>query len=138
MDRHVRGELFADYVRMLRRRKRATWDDVLPPRDIALVNARVDLTAWYPMASFERLGVAILQHVEGATLDAVRLWGRFSATDYAEAHPGLVSPGEPLETMMRFKVLRSTLFDFPAFDVPMLAEGHAHVDVRYHMGSVAE
>jgi hypothetical protein len=138
MDRHVRGAFFADYVRMLRRRRRGTWEDVLLPGDIELLNQRIDAGGWYPMDSFERFGVAILRHVEGATLDAVRLWGRFSVNDFVRAHPELIAPDEPTETLMRLKVLRATLFDFPAFDVPMLAEGHAHVDVSYYMGPVAE
>jgi hypothetical protein len=43
-----------------------------------------------------------------------------------------------MESLMRLKVLRSTLFDFPAFDLPMLVDGHAYVSVTYHMGPVAE
>jgi hypothetical protein len=43
-----------------------------------------------------------------------------------------------MESLMRLKVLRSTLFDFPAFDLPMLVDGHAYVAVTYHMGPVAE
>jgi hypothetical protein len=39
---------------------------------------------------------------------------------------------------MRLKVLRATLFDFPAFAVPMLDEGHAYVDIHYQMGHLAE
>ena len=40
--------------------------------------------------------------------------------------------------MMRLKVLRASLFDFPAFDIRLLEERRAHIEVDYRMGPVAE
>lgn len=34
MNRHVRGPLFVDYVRMLRARKDVVWSNTLPPEDL--------------------------------------------------------------------------------------------------------
>lgn len=123
---------------MIRRQKNVDWGQVLLVTDLVYLRKHIDDDGWYPMETFERMGVAILEHLEGATMDAVRLWGRFSASTYAERHPDLVEPNSPLESLMRLKVLRSTLFDFPAFDLPMLADGHAYVAITYHMGPVAE
>ena len=64
--------------------------------------------------------------------------GRFSANEILQAHPDLLAKGDPQETLMRLKVLRATLFDFPAFDLPMLTHGAAKVSVDYQMGPVAE
>jgi hypothetical protein len=133
--RHVRGSFFAEYVRMVRRRKNVDWETILPPEDLLYVWQQVKPDEWYPMATFERLGLAILDHLEGATLDAVRLWGRFSAHQFDER---IVVRGEPVETLMRLRVMRSTLFDFPAFDVPMLVDGHAYLSMTYHMSPRAE
>jgi hypothetical protein len=123
---------------MIRRRKDIDWMRTLRVEDSALVQQRIDPDAWYPMASFERLGVAILQNFEGAGLDAVRMWGTFSAHQFVREHPSLVAPSDPIETLMRLKVQRATLFDFPAFDMPTLIDGHAIVSATYHMGPVAE
>jgi hypothetical protein len=138
MPRHVRGSFFAEYVRMIRRRKNVDWESVLPAADLVLVWQQVDYGGWYPMETFERLGIAILEHVEGATLDAVRMWGNFSANQFWAAQPDLVVPNEPIESLMRLKVMRGTLFDFPAFDIPMLVDGHAYVAMNYHMAPRAE
>jgi hypothetical protein len=138
MARHVRGSFFSEYVRMLRRRKDMDWSKILQPEDIPFLIRRVEPNQWYPMATFERFGVAILTYIDGATLDAVRLWGRFSVGEFVQTHPELIAPDHPVESLMRLKVLRSTLFDFPAFTVPMLVEGHAYVDIRYEMGPLAE
>ena len=136
--RHVRGSFFSEYVRMIRRQKNVDWSTVLLVTDLEYLRKHIDEDEWYPMAVFERMGVAILRHLEGATLDAVRMWGRFSASAYAERHADLIEANSPMESLMRLKVLRSTLFDFPAFDLPMLVDGHAYVSVTYHMGPIAE
>lgn len=136
--RHVRGSFFVEYVRMIRRRKDVDWMHSLRVEDSALVQQRIDPEAWYPMASFERLGVAILQNFRGAGLGAVRMWGSFSAHQFVREHPELVAPGDAIETLMRLKVQRATLFDFPAFDIPTLIEGHAVVTANYRMGPIAE
>jgi hypothetical protein len=123
---------------MIRRRKDVDWMHTLRVEDSALVQQRIDPEAWYPMASFERLGVAILQNFEGAGLGAVRMWGNFSAHQFVREHPAVLARGDAVETLMRFKVQRATLFDFAAFDIPTLSEGHAIVNANYRMGPVAE
>jgi hypothetical protein len=123
---------------MIRRSKNVDWERALPPGDVIYLRKRIDADGWYPMATFERLGVAILSHIEGTTLDAVRLWGAFSAAQYVREHPQLIARGDPAETLMRLKVLRATLFDFPAFDIQLLEERQAHIVVDYRMGPVAE
>ena len=50
----------------------------------------------------------------------------------------MVEPGDPLETLNRFRVLRATFFDFDALDVLMLHDGEAQIEVRYHIGAMAE
>lgn len=138
MPRHVKGSFFAEYVRMIRRRKDLDWDRDLTEDDLAYVRSHIDPDGWYPMSTFERLGVAILRHLEGATMESVRLWGRFSADAFVAEHPGLLARFDPVETLMRLKVQRETLFDFPAFDIPVLVERYAEVTVSYQMGSIAE
>jgi hypothetical protein len=123
---------------MIRRRKNVDWEKVLPPEDLAFVWQQVQPDVWYPMATFERLGVAILDHLDGATLDAVHLWGRYSAQQFDAPESQVVVKGDPVESLMRLRVMRNTLFNFPAFDIPMLTPGHAHVTMTYHMGPKAE
>jgi hypothetical protein len=123
---------------MVRRQKGVDFSRVLSPEDLDYVHRQIDAQSWYPMETFERLGLAILDHVSGATLDAVRLWGRFSVNQFHGPQSNLIAEREPVESLMRLKVMRSTLFDFPAFDIPMLAPGHAYVVMTYHMSPRAE
>lgn len=136
--RHVRGVLFVDYVRMLRSQKGVDWTQHLPPEDVAHLHARIDPDAWYPMATFERMGNEILRTTAQGKLLLVQLWGRFSAGQLRAANPSLLAPQDPVETLNRFRVLRETFFDFSALDVRMLHELEAQIAIRYFMGMPAE
>ena len=138
LQRNVRGSLFADYVRMIRRRKDVDWERILPKQEVAYLREHIEPNQWYPMESFERLGLAILDHLEVKSMDAVRFWGRLSADEFSGASTNLIVPGEPVESLMRLRVMRNTLFDFPAFDLPMLTDGHAYIEITYHMSPRAE
>lgn len=136
--RHVKGLLFLDYVRMVKAHKGVEWDTFLDPGDLHYLSDRIDITGWYPMATFERLGNAILRFVAGNQLFPVQLWGRYSAGQLHAAHPMLLAPGDPLESINRFQVLRQTFFDFDALSVPLIHPGAAQIVIRYHMGRTAE
>ena len=138
MTRRVRGVLFLDYVRMLRRHKGVDWSQHLKPEDLPYLSTSIDPAEWYPMASFERLGNAILRIIAHGDLFPVRLWGRYSADQLRADQPSLVAAGDPVETLNRFRVLRSTYFDFDALEVLMLHEGEADIAISYFMGMPAE
>lgn len=136
--RNVKGILFADYVRMIRSHKSVDWTTYLRAEDRAYLTAHIDPASWYPMAAFERLGNAILAAIANSDMQAVRMWGHFSADALRAANPALVVAGDPIETLMRFRVLRATYFDFEALDVLMLIDGEAQVAIGYYMGNPAE
>lgn len=136
--RHVRGALFVDYVRMLRSRKDMDWAKHLEPVDIAFLSQRIDADRWYPMDTFERMGLAILSEIAGGDLAAVKEWGRLSIDGLQLVHPDLVTAGDPRETLMKFHVLRTGFFDFPALVVEEINDCEASVEIAYQMGKLAE
>src|SRR5262249_31047324 len=72
--RHVRGALFVDYVRMIRSYKAGRWGELLAVEDLRYLTERIAPDAWYPMATFERMGLAILSEIK-PDLDLIRTWG---------------------------------------------------------------
>jgi hypothetical protein len=136
--RHVRGVLFLDYVKMLKAQKGVDWRQHLPEQDLLYLAMPIEADAWYPMATFERMGNQILRTTARGQLLAVQLWGRYSAGQLHVAHPNLLAPGDPIETLNRFRVMRETFFDFPALEVPVLHDEEVQIVVRYHMGMPAE
>lgn len=136
--RRVRGVLFADYVRMVRGHQSAPWANYLLPEDMTYLSTRIEPNEWYPMATFERLGVGILHEIAASNLEAVRMWGRMSVDQLCQVSPNLVAVGDPVDTMMRFRVQRATYFDFEALEIPTLVDDHAQVVIHYYMGDIAE
>lgn len=135
----MKGVLFADYVRMIRVQKHMDWKRHLDPVDLPfLEGGRVDPGGWYPMATFERMGNAILKEIAESDVSAARFWGRTSVDQLRMSTPGLVVDADPLETLMRFRVLRATFFDFDALVVHEANEGHTTIEVHYYMGPMAE
>ena len=136
--RNVKGVLFSDYVRMIRGKKDVDWSLQLESIDMEYLRERIDAERWYPMSTFERLGNAILREVANSDLEAVKMWGRFQVDQLRAANPSLVAAGDPVETLMRFRVLRGTYFDFEALVVPTLTDEHAVIVIAYQMGRTAE
>jgi hypothetical protein len=123
---------------MIRGHKGTDWSQFLPAEDMAYLAVRIAPDEWYPMPTFERMGNAILHVVARDDIQAVRMWGKFSVDNLRAQQPLLLAVGDPIETLTRFRVLRSTYFDFDALAIPLLHDGEAHVVIRYYMGRRAE
>jgi hypothetical protein len=134
----VKGVLFVDYVRMLRAQRDRSWTKHLLPEDKPFLEQTVDPAAWYPMATFERLGLAILHTIAEGDLYLVRQWGRVSAAHVAGTVEDVVVPDDPRESLMRFFVLRQGFFDFEALSILELTDGSAALQIQYGMSPLAE
>jgi hypothetical protein len=138
VQRRVRGILFVDYVRMLRGEKGADWSPYLYPEDLAYLSKKIDEKEWYPMETFERFGIAILKVIARGQLEGVRMWGGFQVAGVLKLFPELLAPGEPRESLMRFRVLADSFFDYGALRVVSVVDDHAVVSVAYGMSPIAE
>jgi CheY-like chemotaxis protein len=134
----VRGILFLDYVRMLRRSGSSQLSRYLNPEDLELLTRQVDIAEWYPMATFERFGLAILGEVVGSEVDSIRLWGRSQIPQILSFFPELRAEGDPRDTVIRFGNLLLSLFDYPAVTVETVDDESAVIRIGYGMGPAAE
>ena len=138
MTHRVKGTLFVDYVRMVRSRKDADWAKHLPAEDLEYLQQPIRPADWYPMETFERLGIAILREIAGGDLDSVRRWGQVSVEALRMSLPDLIVPGDPRESLMRMQVLRASFFDFRALEIEYVSDREARIKVAYGMSPVAE
>jgi hypothetical protein len=138
MSRNVKGTLFVDYVRMLRATKDIYWPDHFKKEDVPYLTQRIEPDAWYPMATFERMGLVILELIAKGELDVVRAFGEASVDWLSEQHPTLLAPNDPRESIMRFQVLRQSFFDFSALEVIGVSDADAQLRIAYQMGPQAE
>lgn len=104
---------------MVRSQKQVDWSIHVFPEDLKVISERIDPAGWYPMETFERLGLGILRTVAMGQLEAVKMWGRFQVDSVRRMFPTLVADGDPTETMMRFRVLATSFFDYGALNVEL-------------------
>lgn len=123
---------------MVRGKKDVDWKKHLDDADMTYLVSRIEPNGWYPMTTFERLGNAILKEIANGEVEAARMWGRISVDQLRLTTPSLVAENDPLETMMRFRVLRATFFDFEALEVRTATSDNAGIYIHYHMGPMAE
>ncbi len=137
-DRRVRGVLFVDYVRMIRSNKQVDWSRYLSADDQRWLDARIDPDGWYPMESFQHFGIAILHEIAKEQLDGVQMWGRFQVLSVRKHFRDLVVDGDPTETLVRFRVLAQSFFDYAAIEVVSMEESDALIAIQFKMGQEAE
>ena len=123
---------------MLRAYKGVDWSAYLTADDLPYLAAHVEPAEWYPMESFERMGVAILREIARDDLKLVQHFGRVSLNALSKQYDNLVAPGDPHESLVRFRVLRQSFFDFPALEIQDVFEREASAVIGYGMGAVAE
>jgi len=123
---------------MLRSRRDVDWSKHLQPADVSFLVQRVEPDTWYPMESFERMGLAILAEVASNDLEMVRNFGRMSIDWLVSQHANLVAPSDPRDSLMRFQVLRQSFFDYSALELTSVSDGEATLTIAYGMSPRAE
>lgn len=123
---------------MIRGHKAINWSEYLQPEDAALLVRPIEPEGWYPMETFERFGIGIIREIGKGQLDAVKMWGRLQVEQVRQAQPHLVAEGDPRGTLMRFRSLQRSLFDYDAVDVPEVLDDAATVSIAYGMSKEAE
>ena len=138
MGRNVKGTVFIDYVRMIKKRKDVDWTAYLEPRDVELLGRRIEVDEWYPLDTFERMGLAIFDRIAGGQMELVYQWGRYNMDGLFEIHDNLIVKGDPMESLMRLHVFRSSFFDFDAVRLEDLMGNEATLKIDYGFGKLAE
>lgn len=134
----VKGVLFVDYVRMIKRKKDADWSAFLTPKDMGLLSQKIEPEEWYPFDTFERMGIAILHEIAAGDMQLVRTWGKLQVDPLVKIYDSLVEPGEPRESMMRYQVLRRSFFDFDSVEMKSLLGDFVRLEIDYFMSRTAE
>jgi hypothetical protein len=110
---------------MLRAHKGVDWSPYLMTADMPFLSTRIEPARWNPMDSFERMGVAILREIVRDDLRLVEHFGRVSLDALCKQYDNLVAPRDPNESLLRFRVLRQSFFDFPALEIIITLGGLA-------------
>jgi CheY-like chemotaxis protein len=120
------------------RREWPAWRERADDEERKALETRVDVNEWYPMATFERLGLRILREIVGTETDSIRLWGRGQVQTILSFLPDLATADDPRESVMRFSNFLASLFDFKAVQVEGVDDEDAMLIIDYGMTELAE
>lgn len=123
---------------MLRICKDVDWSKHLTEVDLAFLSQRIEALGWYPMETFERMGLAILAELTHGALEPVRAWGRASIDGLCVAHPALLVQGNPKESLVRFQSMRRNFFDFSGIELTQVGDTQATSEIAFFMCPKAE
>lgn len=138
MAKHVKGTLFLDYVRMIRKRKNVDWSKYLTPQDQKVLSQMVLPSEWYPLETFQHCGVAILHEIAQGDVEAVRAWGRSSMDELMKVYKNLAQETDPHKATEKFQLLRRRFFDFEGLEVIPQSGNRIQVKVDMAFGGVAD
>ena len=136
--KRVRGAFFVDYVRMIKARKDIDWKKYLLPKDMIYLDIKILDDEWYPFSTFERMGVGIITELASGNFEVVRLWGRESTKRLVEIHKSVVCQYDPMESLMRFQILRGSYFDFDPIHILNISPNYAKFEISYGLSTIAE
>lgn len=134
----VKGTIFVDYVRMMNKMTERDWRKYLKPEDIRFMHMQIMDSRWYPFATFERMGEAIVNEIAKGDLDIIRKWGQSTVDSLAKTHRFLVEYKSPMDSLMRFQVLRKGFFDFDPININSISANYAKIEIKYGMSDQTE
>jgi hypothetical protein len=138
MAKHVKGKLFENYVRMIRKLKHVDWSEHLPASDLEIINQLVLPTQWYPMETFQRCGAAIFEVLAKGDPEKARAWGRISMDQLAKVYKHLlIEPNDQFKTLEKFSKLSRNFFDFDGFGLIVRDENHVAVQIDPAFGTLS-
>ncbi len=134
--RHVKGSLFKEYVRMIKKNKRIDWSKYLSPSDMNFIkHGIITVVEWYPYETLQNLGDAIFHEIAGEDTEVARSWGRKTMEGLADLYrKNLIEKGDQFQTLKKFINMYKHFFDFGGFELIVREENHVEIKVDQAFG----
>jgi hypothetical protein len=130
--RHVKGTMLADFVRMIRANKDRNWDAYLEKGDWEIINSKIYPTQWYSLGYYQRFGFAIYKVLAGGDLETVRMSGRIRGRDFfREVYSSAIAVQDPARALGHFAKIYSSLFDFSVIEFERVDSNHVIISHDY-------
>jgi len=138
MSEQVKGSLFAEYVRMIKKNRHLPWSRYLTSSEMELLDQIVLPSQWYPYEIYQHYGAAIFLEMAGGDPQVACSWGKESMDRLATLYKGnLIEEGDPLKSLRRFKTLSQSFFSFDSFEMIVHDENHVDIAVDPAFGGEA-
>jgi len=112
-DLRVKGRLFIDLVKLVRKNKDQPWHRYLTPEDMAIVNDMIIPSAWYPLGTFRRVGKAAVELIGGSDPQKAEQWGMESVDKIpTDLYKSFFEKNDPKAAVKNYVNINQKCFDF--------------------------
>lgn len=137
MAKQVKGTLFRDYVKMIKKSKHIDWTKHFTEPEMEYLKLIILPMEWYPYEIYQKYGAAIFQQIAGGKPELAMAWGKASMDELARLYKDrLVEEGNPLSSLEKFKKLNRRFFDFDGFEIIIQNPNHADIIVDASFGTL--
>ena len=138
MERSLKGTVILDLVKIIRALKDLPWDEYLQPEDWEIINSMALPTAWYPIESYMRMGLAVFKLAAGGSEEAVRQFGRQAMQGlFNGPYRPFLDKGDPHQAVGKFIELRRSLFNFSRMEAEKVSENSLRMTIS-ELGDLKE
>jgi hypothetical protein len=113
MSMNVKGSIFIDMVRLIKKDKSDIYNKYLTDSDRRIINQRIMPGGWYPYETYKHCIAAIFEVVAKNDLDVAKEWGRYACQSaMTTTYSGIVSGRDPLFFIKNYEVTNRMFYDF--------------------------
>lgn len=127
--RYVKGSLLLDFANMIETSPGLPWSDHLLPEDLELIGQMILPASWYPVESFQRIGLAAFVLLAKENYAIIRAYGRSLADKLNEEYPGMVCKGRASGTIEKHRAIQERLYSFEITRAEQIGPGHIAVHI---------
>lgn len=126
----VKGTIFIDFVKTLRRLKDERLYQYLTNEDREIVSGVIFASGWYPLATYHRVLVAFWEVIAEKNPAAAREWGRMFGTRVFESiYKDTITIGNVSDGVKSFIFISKTFFTHAHLEEVSLSAHHAQLRV---------
>jgi hypothetical protein len=118
----VKGSLFIDFARTIKKDKSGVYDAYLTDTDREIISQRMWPSTWYPFETFKHCVKAVFEVIAKNDLQVVKEWGRaFFEPIITTTYMSFLKERDPFSFIKQFETINRSLFNFGKTEI--VAEG---------------
>jgi hypothetical protein len=119
---NVKGSVFIDLVRMIKKDRSGVYDKYLTNKDREVIRQKIWATGWYPYETYKHCLKAIFEVVAKNDLEVAKEWGRRTCQAVmTSTYKDHLTGRDPFSFIKQFEIINQSLYDFGKTEI--VAEG---------------
>jgi len=115
---NVKGSIFVDLVKMIKKDKSGVFDKYLTDKDRELISHKVLLSVWYPYETYKHCITAIFEVIAKKNPEVAKKWGReVCQTVMTDMYAAFVSKRDPISFLKKYEMIHKNFYDFGQIEV---------------------